>query len=186
MGKLRYTDLRENPKALLAHTGLKPDEFEALAVFFDQVWQRYIGAYTLEGKPRQRQSRGRQNETFSSVEDQLLFVLYYLKTNPLQEVLATAFGLRQPHASVWLKLLLPLLEQALDRANCLPLRESERLARAVAAKRSVLIDGTERPVQRATDYQVQKEHYSGKKTSCGKKRGRGRARSLDLVFESDL
>ena len=98
MGKLRYSNLRQNPKALLAHTGLNPDEFEALAVFFDQAWRRYIGAYTLEGKPRARQSRGRKNETFSTIEDQLLFVLTYLKINPLQEVLAAAFSMCQPHA----------------------------------------------------------------------------------------
>ena len=165
MGKLRYTDLRENPKALLAHTGLKPEEFEALCQPFREVWQGYIHYYTIEGKPRQRQSRGRKNETFASIEDQLLFVLYYLKTNPLQEVLAAAFGLRQPHASTWLKLLLPLLEQALGKAKALPERHSERLARAVADKQRVLIDGTERPVQRSIDYAVQKEHYSGKKNA---------------------
>lgn len=165
MGKLRYTELRENPTALLAHTGLKPEEFETLCQPFGEVWQGYIRYYTIEGKPRQRQSRGRQNETFSSVEDQLLFVLYYLKTNPLQEVLAAAFGLRQPHASTWLKLLLPLLEQTLSRVQALPERHSERLARAVANKKRVLIDGTERPVGRSTDYETQKEHYSGKKNA---------------------
>jgi len=163
MEKLRYTNLRENPKALLAHTGLKPDEFEALAVFFDQAWQRYISAYTLEGKSRKRQNRGRKNETFSSREDQLLFVLYYLKTNPLQETLATAFGLHQPHACLWLKLLVPLLEQVLEKADCLP--EREHLAWAVSEKQRVLIDGTERPIQRSLDYEVQKEYYSGKKNA---------------------
>ena len=165
LAKLRYTDLRENPKALLAHTGLKPDEFEALCGFFDQAWQGYIKYYTLEGKPRERQSRGRKNETLPTMEDKLLFVLYYLKTNPLQEVLAAAFSMRQPHASTWLKLLLPILEQALGRAECLPERQSERLARAVAAHERVLIDGTERPVGRSTDYATQKEHYSGKKNA---------------------
>ena len=165
MAKLRYTDLKQNPKTLLAHTGLNPDEFEALALFFDQAWQHYIGAYTLEGKPRERRSRGRKNETFATTEDRLLFVLYYLKTNPLQEVLAAAFGLRQPHASAWLKVLLPILEGALDKADALPERASERLARAVAEKQRVLIDGTERPIQRSIDDETQREHYSGKKNA---------------------
>ena len=124
MGKLRYTDLKQNSKTLLAHTGLNPEEFEALALFFDQAWRHYVGAYTLEGNPRKRQSRGRKNETFATTEDRLLFVLYYLKTNPLQEVLAAAFGLRQPHASAWLKVLLPILEGALDKADTLPERAS--------------------------------------------------------------
>jgi len=71
--------------------------------------------------------------------------------------------MRQPHGSTWLKLLLPRLEQALGRADCLPERQSERLARAVAKHERVLIDATERPVGRSTDYETQREHYSGKK-----------------------
>ena len=165
MGKLRYTYLKQNPKTLLTHTGLNPEEFEALCVFFDQAWQHYIDAYTLDGKPRARRSRGRKNETFATTEDRLLFVLYYLKTNPLQEVLAAAFGLRQPHASAWLKVLLPILEGALDKADALPERAGERLARVVAEKQRVLIDGTERPIQRSIDDETQREHYSGKKNA---------------------
>jgi hypothetical protein len=165
MGKLRYTDLKQNPKTLLTHTGLNPEEFEALCVFFDQAWQHYIDAYTLDGKPRARRSRGRKNETFATTEDRLLFVLYYLKTNPLQEILAAAFGLRQPHASAWLKVLLPILEGALDKADALPERAGERLARVVAEKQRVLIDGTERPIQRSIDDETQREHYSGKKNA---------------------
>ena len=165
MAKLRYTDLASNEKALLAHTGLKAAEFETLCTFFDQAWQRYLRTHTLEGKPRERQSRGRKNETLPTIEDKLLFVLIYLKTNPLQEVLAATFGMRQPHASFWLKLLVPRLEESLQQADALPERHSERLARAVAGHRRVLIDGTERPVGRSVDYQTQREHYSGKKNA---------------------
>lgn len=165
MGKLRYTDLASNEKALLAHTGFKPDEFETLCPFFGQAWRRYLRTHTLEGKPRERHNRGRTNETLPTIEDKLLFVLTYLKTNPLQEVLAASFSMRQPHASFWLKLLLPRLEEALEEAHCLPERHSERLARAVRAHQRLLIDGTERPVGRSTDYETQKEHYSGKKNA---------------------
>ena len=57
------------------------------------------------------------------------------------------------------------LERALGRADCLPERQSERLARAVAEQQRVLIDGTERPVGRSIDDATQKEHYSGKKNA---------------------
>lgn len=164
MNKLRYRELAPNEKALLAHTGLKSNEFEKLCTFFENAWQRYIRYYTLEGKLRERQSgKERANAAFPTSEDKLLFVLYYLKTNPLQEVLASAFGMRQPHASFWLKRRLPRLEEALGKAEALPERKSERLYRAVADQQRVLIDGTERPVSRSTDYETQKEHYSGKK-----------------------
>ena len=170
MSKLRYTDLAANEKALLAHTGLKPAEFEALCVFFDEAWQRYIRYYTLEGKPRARRSKARRNSTLPTTEDKLLFVLYYLKTNPLQEVLASAFSMRQPKASFWLGRLLPTLAEALRRTDCLPERQSERLGRALLGRalvdqKRLLLDGTERPVARSTDYETQREHYSGKKNA---------------------
>lgn len=163
MKRLRYTDLASDEKALLAHTGLKPSEFSELCRFFDEAWQRYSRHHTLEGKPRMRQNKGRKNSTLPSSEDKLLFVLYYLKTNPLQHVMASAFAMRQPKVSFWLGLLLPRLEQALGRADSLPQRQAERLARAVSGQTRLLLDGTERPVTRSSDYQTQREHYSGKK-----------------------
>ncbi len=164
MGKLRYTELSGNPKALLAHTGLKPAEFETLCHVFDDCWKQYSKYNTLEGKPRVRQNRSRKNEILPTSEDKLLFVLYYLKTNPLQEVLASAFGMYQPHASAWLKRLLPRLEEALAETDSLPERHSERLYRAVLDQDTVLIDGTERPIQRSVDNATQREHFSGKKS----------------------
>lgn len=82
MNRLSYTDLASNEKALLAHTGLKPDEFDKLCRFFDEAWQGYIRYKTLEGKPRVRQAKQRTNSTLPTTEDKLLFVLFYLKTNP--------------------------------------------------------------------------------------------------------
>lgn len=55
------------------------------------------------------------------------------------------------------------LEAALAQADALPERKSERLYRAVAGQQRLLIDGTERPVARSTDFQTQKEHFGGKK-----------------------
>jgi len=51
--------------------------------------------YTWEGKERQRQGNERRSRVFASIEDNLLFLLYYLKLNPLQNALATTFGLNQ-------------------------------------------------------------------------------------------
>lgn len=165
MNRLRYADLASNAKALRAHTGLNPAEFDELCVFFDEAWHGYIRHHTLEGKPRRRQGKPCKNSTLPTTADKLLFVLYYLKTNPLQEVLASAFAMRQPKASVWLGLLLSTLEQALERADCLPERHSERLARAVADHQRLLLYGTERPLARSTDYETQKVHYRGKKNA---------------------
>ena len=164
MKKLRYYDLARNEKALLAHTGLKVQEFELLLPFFDEAWQGFIRYHTLDGKPRARAAKERKNSILPTSADKLLFVLYYLKTNPLQAVLASAFSMHQPHASTWLSRLLPLLETALAKAEALPERQSERLARLVANETRLLLDGTERPVPRSNDKETQREHYSGKKS----------------------
>ena len=135
-----------------------------MAAFFAVEWEHYMRHYTWEEKGRTRQGKGRVNSVLSTVEDKLLFLLFYLKTNPLQEVLASTFGLDQPQASRWLELLRARLLATLTRERVLPERESERLYRAVAGQSRVIIDGTERPVGRSVDEETQKEHYSGKKS----------------------
>jgi hypothetical protein len=88
----------------------------------------------------------------------------FLKTNPLQEVHATSVGMNQPQASKWLKLLSKLLVETLAKVRVLPERKSERIAKAVAGLPHILIDVTEREVERSVDYETQKEYYSGKKS----------------------
>ena len=95
---LRFSDISTSEKTIRSHTGLSKVEFEALAEKFGYEWQAYIRCFTLEGKPRKRQSKGRKNSVLPTNEDKLLFLLYAYKLNPLQEVLATAFGLDQPQA----------------------------------------------------------------------------------------
>lgn len=161
---LQYSSISKDEKTIRSHTGLTKAEFEALAFMFGQEWGHYIRHYTWEGKLRQRQSRERKNSVLVTVEDKLLFLLYYFKLNPLQEVLATAFGMNQPQASKWLELLRSRLLEALDREKVLPERKAERLYRALSTETRVIIDATERSVGRSVDDETQKEYYSGKKS----------------------
>lgn len=164
MKGLRYKDLEGQSNRLLSLTGLNQEEFEHLLVPFSDAWQSYARRYTLEGKRRQRiVIRLRKNAALPTDEDKLLLVLYYLKNNPLQEALALQFGLTQPHTNSWLKRLRPVLKTALEEEKVLPLRTVEGLNRALAEVETVLIDATERPIQRSGDAEVQKEDYSGKK-----------------------
>jgi len=59
-----------------------------------------------------------------------------------------------------------ILEKALGRAMVLPERKistMKELLEAFPDVRDLLIDGTERPIQRPKDNEKQKENYSGKK-----------------------
>ena len=161
---LRYSDISTTESSIRSHTGLSKQEFEALAEKFGEAWRAYMDCFTWEGKPRQRQSKERKNSVLAAIEDKLLFILYYLKLNPLQEVLAQAFGMDQPQASRWIEVLRSRLIVALDKEKVLPERKAERLYRLLENEKRVLIDATERMVGRSIDEETQKEYYSGKKS----------------------
>jgi hypothetical protein len=164
MKGLRYKDLENQSNRLLSLTGLTQEEFERLLIPFSKAWHAYARCYTLEGKRRQRPVlRLRKNAALPTDEDKLLLILYYLKNNPLQEALAIQFGLTQPHVNSWLKRLRPVLKTALDLEKVLPLRTVEGLNKVLGNVDTVLLDATERPIQRSGDTEVQREDYSGKK-----------------------
>jgi hypothetical protein len=164
MEALRYQDIREKKDRVLRLTGFQVEEFEALCTKFRPVWEKYIKNTTLEGFPRKRQVRKeRKNSMLPTTEDKLLFLLYEHKNYPTQEALATQFGMEQPHANMWLKILRPLLQDTLHREGDLPQRISERLNKAIGGRKRVIIDGVERPILRSGDPETQQEEFSGKK-----------------------
>jgi hypothetical protein len=96
----------------------------------------------------------------------LLFLLVYLRTYPLQVIMAELFGLSQPAVNSWIHRLLPVLRTALDDLGVLPERDPHGLARSrppTPKAPQLIIDGTERRRQRPKDPEKQAAHYSGKK-----------------------
>jgi hypothetical protein len=95
-----------------------------------------------------------------------LFLLVYLKTYPLQVVMAELFDLTQPGVNYWLRRLLPILREALDDLGVLPERDPGAFGQAQTPRgqRSrLIIDGTERRRQRPKNPEKQAAHYSGRK-----------------------
>ncbi len=60
--------------------------------------------------------------------DKLLFILTYLKQNPIQEVQGQLFGLSQSNANKWIHLLHTVLNQALAHQDLLPACTADELA----------------------------------------------------------
>ena len=60
--------------------------------------------------------------------DKLLFILTYLKQNPIQEVQGQLFGMSQSHANTWIHVLHPVLNQALADQELLPARTAAEFA----------------------------------------------------------
>src|SRR5215471_5031160 len=64
----------------------------------------------------------------AQIEDKLLFILVYQKTNPLQTMHGLHFGLSQPQAHYWIHRLLPVLRRALAALAMAPERDASRVA----------------------------------------------------------
>ena len=133
MAPLRYADLARKPTDVLDMTSLTIDEFQALLPPFEQAFQAHMAQWRLDGKLRSaRRYTTYINCPLPTPEDRLLFILVYLKTNPLQVAHGLMFGLPQGKTNQWLHLLLPLLQSALREMGDAPSRTLKELAQRLA------------------------------------------------------
>ena len=165
---ISYEMLKDREKVLVSFTSLTQQECEILLICFQNAWYEYIYTNYINRANRKRKYGGGRKPGLISIEDKLLFILYYLKTYPLQDVIAIQFGMSQSQANKWIHKLSEVLRMALDKLGQLPERDAHALSSALqylAAYEELAIDGTERRRQRPKDSEKQKEYYSGKKKS---------------------
>ncbi len=165
--ELSYSNLSEKSSLLKSATGLNMKEFDYLKPAFETAWHGYIDNYTFEGKPRIRMRKERKNSTFKLVEDMMVFILYDYRHNPTQEFMGLHFCLTQPKVAMWIKVLEPILLKSLEKLKLVPARESRPMNDRLIESVTILLDGSERPINRPK--YDQKEFYSGKKTTYSKK-----------------
>jgi len=161
-----YHQVKEHPRLLLAMTGLTQVEFEQLLPHFQCALDQYVQHNYVDRDDRQRQyGGGRPEWTLVNIEDKLLFILYYVKVYPLQEILAFEFGMVQSTANEWIHMLSAILKTALDHGGYVPERDPKQLATVLESEteQTYGIYGTERSRQRPRDAEKQKHYYSGKK-----------------------
>ena len=161
---MNCSELRSDRRRLLALTGLTLREFESLLGSFTRSYERrYPADRTATGQPRQRRAGGGRTAVLHDPAQKLLFLLVYLKTYPLQVVLAELFGLSTSRVNYWLQRLLPVLREALDDLGVLPERDPRAFARTSAPPQGQtrrIIDGTERRRRRPKNPEKQRAHYS--------------------------
>lgn len=160
--KLTYKKLKIKSSLLKSATGLSLKEFDCLVPTFEITWNSYILKYTFDGKHRNRSRTVRKNSKFKCVEDMLIFILYDYRHNPTQDFMGLHFGLTQPKVAAWIKVLDPLLLKSLDKLNLIPVRDSDALDDRLIESVTVLLDGSERPINRPK-YE-QQDFFSGKKS----------------------
>jgi len=160
------TTLKQNPSQFLSMTSLTVEEFELLHNSFEGYCTDYFLYHTMQGKIRKKVCYQEQkNASLKGSEMKLFFLLSYLKNYPLQQFHASYFDITQAKVSQFIKVLRPLLQKTLTRMGLMPSGSSEELSAELEKYRvkEANMDVTEREVNRSTDYEVQKEFYSGKK-----------------------
>jgi hypothetical protein len=159
MAILTYDGVKDKASTLRAMTSLDREEFERLAETFEIVWN------AQQAQAGHDAVKGGRPPVLRTVEQKLLFILFYLKTYPLQEVLGHLFGLSQGQANEWIHRLSDVLKETLEQRGDVPARlPAEMLQRLTQEElQDYGIDGTERHINRPEDDERQRQYYSGKK-----------------------
>jgi hypothetical protein len=159
MANLSYESVKDKPDTLKAMTSLNRHEFEALLVVFAEVWNE------LTQQSLRNPAKGGRPPVLNNAADRLFFILFHLKTYPLQEVIAHLFGLSQGQANFLIHQLSGVLKKTLDRLKMLPARLPEEMLTRLKdeAAQDLGIDGTEWRINRPANQVGQENHYSGKK-----------------------
>jgi Helix-turn-helix of DDE superfamily endonuclease len=127
-----YEEVTQRAGSLRSLTGLTETEFQALLPHFEQAFVASMQARTIDGQPR----TSRRYSTYGTcplptMADKLLFILTYLKQNPIQEVQGQLFGMSQSNANKWIHVLHPVVNQALADQELLPARTAAEFAAMV-------------------------------------------------------
>ena len=101
-----YEEVTQRARSLRSVTRVTEKEFQALLPHFAHAFEAYMGNRTIDGHPRP----SRRYTTYAScplptMADKLLFILTYLKQNPIQEAIINVEsvywnGYRSPSAQV--------------------------------------------------------------------------------------
>jgi hypothetical protein len=119
-------EVTQRAGSLRSMTGLTEAEFTALLPHFECALVGSMQDRTIDGQPR----TSRRYTTYTTcplptMADKLLFILTYVKQNPIQEIQGQLFGMSQSNANKWIHLLHPVLNQTLADQQLLPARTAD-------------------------------------------------------------
>jgi hypothetical protein len=163
---IKFQLLKKNLAAFQCFTGLNLAAFYELLPSFEQAYEADLDQRDKErARKRQRERGGGRNGALSGLENKLLFILFYFKIYPVQEVQGYVFGMGQTQAGEWIYRLTPILNQALGYEKQLPARKAQDIEQVLkmCPDLEFIIDGTERPIRRPKSKKKQEDNYSGKK-----------------------
>lgn len=163
---ITFQTLKKNPAVFQCFTGLNLAAFYDLLPSFEAAYETDLEKREQARTQKRQRTRGAgRTSALKGLEDKLLFILFYFKVYPVQEVQGYIFGMGQAQAWEWIHRLPPILKQALGYQLQLPARKVQEIEQVLKMCPALefIIDGTERPIRRPKDPQKQAENYSGKK-----------------------
>ena len=90
---LSHAKLQNKPRIFRSLSGLSLSEFEQLLPSFEQAWQDYVyDEYIARSERKRRYGAGRKAKLEDS-RDKLLFILFYFRQYPTQEVQGFLFDI---------------------------------------------------------------------------------------------
>jgi DDE superfamily endonuclease/Helix-turn-helix of DDE superfamily endonuclease len=172
---LRAAALKKRPTIFERLSGVNGKEFERILPIFSQMYEQQVLEPRLQAVHRVRGLGGGQKGALPEMEDKLLFILVYVRIYPLLFLQGMLFGMAESKACTWVKVLVPVLDAALEQQHVRPKRARGRSLEEIIEEfpelkeLGLLTDGTERPIRRPKLEEEQKEMYSGKKKRHTKK-----------------
>jgi CRISPR/Cas system-associated protein endoribonuclease Cas2 len=149
-------------RQLKAVTGLSIQQFLIIVKIFNE--------FLIEQKEENKVNKIKPNNgnkgELETAEDKLLFIMHYLKCYPTFDQLGFMFNMNGSNAHTLLYKLIPVLVKTLAHLKVLPktsFSTPEELREAFKDIDTLIIDATERAIQRPQDNEEQEDHYSGKK-----------------------
>jgi len=152
-------------RQLRALTGLKTEHF----ILFLSIFEKFlIDEQKEKYKDKHRKPGTGLKSALDTPVEKLLFILNYMKCYSTFDYFGFTFNMNKSSAHTHVYKLFPILKRTLDYFNALPktnFSTPEEMQHAFGDVETLLIDATERAIQRPMDDKKQKENYSGKKNS---------------------
>lgn len=156
---------RRNDRTHKALTGMTIEEFDALIPVFEEKNNQEQKKVKKQQKRIRKEGAGRKH-TLKEETEKLFYILFYMKCYPTFDLAGVLYEVDKSQTNRWFSELHPILEKTLRKTLSLPKRKISSLKEffeLFPEVKEVLVDGTERPVQRPKNKEKQKGSYSGKK-----------------------
>ena len=160
MMAISYQDIRTK-RQWKAATGVRGKQFEHLTKLFGKSYEEIFGESIAD-----RRENSSQEATFDSYADLLFFGLYSIKSGLTYALIGLSFNLSPSNAHANQATVLTILQAALERGGWMPVREyatDEEFIEDWREEAAMMVDATERKLQRPGNQADQKSAYSGKK-----------------------